>query len=376
MGMHRAGRNRLAMLGVAIAGSMVSGCVTTSFAPPKVQTGRTIEAGRVFTCDQLDLSGDRKINPDVDGSINLINNYIRAYRCAAHEAADGRQIFEVPSMLALLVAGVGPSLGLSPDAALAATAGSAFYARGNSYYAPKEKAAVLDSALDAVLCAKAAAVGFDFFDTSVSAPSQSLARQEAQEFVAKGLQSKFEQQAKAEADLRVAAEKVRSSGASLNSIGAEGFKALQQLQQQDQPDTSLPRLDSAVASMAKARAQTGDALRKVEIELAQLRSHFEAPRVHYEMVSTALLSIERVLATRFSNIGSFDSAGIAAEFAQLGKKEEETGERKKDVDAGKAKDSSGQPLTRDNPEFQGEKDKTELQLLQTKLQICVVRAKV
>ncbi|WP_180147681.1 hypothetical protein [Sphingomonas sp. R-74633] len=355
--------------------------MTTSFAPPKVVVDRRVEAGRLFTCDQLDVAGTKdpdsnKITPDIEGSVQLINNYIRAYRCAAHEAADGRQIFEVPSMLGLFVAGVGPALGLSPDAALAASAGAAIYGRGNSYYAPKEKAAVLDSALDAVLCVKAAAVGFDFFDTHGAAPSVDMARQEVQEANAAGLRADLTEQTEDVGKLRIAAEKARVAGLVAPPVDP-GIKALLQAHQNTAtPQAGVAALDAAADAKAKEVAATADTLRTVEIELAVLRSRFSAPRVHYEMVSTALLSIERVLAQRFSSIGSFDSAGIAAEFSQLGEKEKEGTEDKKDLETGKLNDDKGGVLTKSDPEYQQRKDKTELDLMQTKLQICVVRAKV
>lgn len=362
------------LVAVTLAGATLAGCTTTSFAPPRVQVERKIEAGRVFTCDQLDIGSDRKIDPDIAGSIDLINNFIRAYRCASHEAADGRQIFEVPSMLALIAAGVGPALGLSSDASLVAATGAAVYGRGNSYYAPKEKAAVIDTALDAVLCVKAAAVGFDFFDTSKPAPSLDAARADALEVQAKNLEANLNTQLLASSELTKAAERARLSLAP--NVGANGIEALKSLQGVASPGVNIVQLDAAAAYATATAKGTADTLRGVQVELAVLRSRFELPRVHFEMVSTALFSIERVLAQRLSTIGNFDSAGIAAEFAKLGGKEEAAQTKKDDLEAGNAVKSGGVTVSPGTEEFQKEVEQTELELMQVKLQTCVVRAKV
>lgn len=146
--------------------SLLAGCSTFSFAPPPVEVDRDIANPDPSKCAQLAGMDQPALQPNVVGAIELTDNFVRAYRCASHEAADGRQIFEVPSMLALVTAAIGPSFGLDDDGRIAAAASAALYGRANSYFAPKEKAKLLDTALDAVLCVKTESVKVSFFDTT------------------------------------------------------------------------------------------------------------------------------------------------------------------------------------------------------------------
>ena len=362
-------RHRLLSSVIAIVA--LSGCSTTSFAPPEVQVDRKITAGRLFSCNQLDVRADVEINKDVYGSIDLINNFIRAYRCAAHEAADGRQVFEIPSMLGMLVAGVGPALGLNSDAALVASAGAAFYGRANSYYAPKEKAAVLDTALDAVLCVKAAAVGFDYFDTrggSLPVTTQDIEQAEAE------VRDATQELANAESLQKALAQHQRGQDISANQLTSIA-PLLQQEGASDPATAQSAQIAHALAAAKLQVARLAETKAEAQATLASLRSSFDLPRIHYEMVSTALFSIERVLAQRLSNVGNFDSAGIAAEFEKLAGKEEEAQDDKKNLEKNNPT-KDGKSLTAGTEEYREEKWETELELMQAKLQKCVVRAKV
>lgn len=349
---------RLTLFVTSTAALALSACSTTSFAPPEVQPHRVIDKGRMFSCNQLDTSGERLIDRDVLGSIDLIDNFIRAYRCASHEAADGRQIFEVPSMLGLIAAGVGPAFGLSPDGALAAATGATVYGRANNYYAPKEKAAVIDTALDAVLCAKAATLGFDFFDTHDAPPKD----------------DQVEAQAGVVSDL-TADQRALDAGLAKVSEG----KALPADQRQALSALVTDKIGSAAVNkttLDQASKRNQQEVEAAKETLASLRSSISAPRRHFEMVSTALFAIERVLAQRLSNIGNFDSAGIAAEFARLGGVEEEAKEEKKDIDTGQSLIKNGKALTPGTGAFEKAQLEAELALMNARLQICVVRAKV
>lgn len=336
----------------------LSACATTSFAPPEVQPHRVIDKGRMFSCNQLNTPGEKVIDRDVLGSIDLIDNFVRAYRCASHEAADGRQVFEIPSMLGLIAAGVGPAFGLSADGALAAATGAAVYGRANSYYAPKEKAKVIDTALDAVLCVKAATLGFDFFDTHDVPPKEKQV--EAQADVVSGLTADQRALEAGLADVK--------AGKALSSDRRQTLSAL--------VTAKIGTTAVTQTTLDQASKRNQEKVEEARDTLASLRSSVSAPRRHFEMVSTALFSIERVLAQRLSNIGNFDSGGIAAEFAQLGGKEKEATEEKKDFDTGKPPIKDGKTLTAGTEAFAKAQLEAELALMHARLQICVVRAKV
>jgi hypothetical protein len=140
-------------------------CATTSFAPPNVRLNyESVMDGEGFRCGPR-RQGE-KIGHDVDGGRKLIDNFVLAYRCAAHEAANGRQYFEVPSFLALTGAAAATAFGAGPNVAIAATAGSGILNGASAYYDPRMKADVYDSALDALLCIKTEAVGIDALTVS------------------------------------------------------------------------------------------------------------------------------------------------------------------------------------------------------------------
>ncbi len=74
------------------------GCTTTSFAPPKIYEDKAVAADG--TCPPSKPTG-AAIGRDVDGALQLIDNYRLSYDCAFRQLANGRQFFEVPSALAL-----------------------------------------------------------------------------------------------------------------------------------------------------------------------------------------------------------------------------------------------------------------------------------
>jgi hypothetical protein len=111
------------------ASSILAGCASTSFAPPFVHTNAAVKPSQSFTCasqkvvvlDDVskqtittvtdpvssDAKGTTTLKSTITTSTNvqvqgipmnfrgarvLIENYRLAYQCAAHEAADGRQI--------------------------------------------------------------------------------------------------------------------------------------------------------------------------------------------------------------------------------------------------------------------------------------------
>jgi hypothetical protein len=138
----------------------LAGCATTSFSPPDVRLNyETVMEGEGFSCGPRTPAG--KIDANVEGGRKLIGNFVLAYRCAAHEAANGRQFFEVPSFLALAGTAAAAAFGAGRDVPLAGGVASSLLNSGNAYYDPKGKADVYDSALDALLCIKTEAVGIN-----------------------------------------------------------------------------------------------------------------------------------------------------------------------------------------------------------------------
>lgn len=379
----------------AIVACSLSGCTTASFSPPGVEVDRVIADQRPSACGTFAEASAKLIEKNVNGALELTNNFLRAYRCSAHEVANGRQIFQVPSFLATIAAVVGPTFGLNDDARIAAAASAAVLDRSNSYYAPKDKAQVLDSALDAVLCVKTESVEIEFFDTRADAPGaatnaaiqaidQAAASAEAaaQSLGAQALDlerrgrdlaqqmedPKLREASDGERRMQAFAGRIAALDAELNDV--RGRKA-----ELDRQAFALRRESGRLALLAAAEIQPNFRITK---EVADGTIEVNVQRQYYEMVSASLFSIERVLAQRFSNIGSYDAAGIAAELKQL------TGEQ---ADADQDADSAGDAPVTAAPlagqrAFASEEEKNEkmaelsLKQLQPRLQQCVVRAKI
>ena len=155
------------MFAAGLAGLAISSCTTTSFASPEIEMGYVMDSVQPGTCTVQAAEGASEITPNVAGAHLLIDNFLAGYKCTSREASNGRQSFEVPSFLALVAAGVGgPLYGFSRNEQLAAGAYSAVMGRANSYYAPKEKADLLRTAINGVTCIGNAAVGYDHFDAA------------------------------------------------------------------------------------------------------------------------------------------------------------------------------------------------------------------
>lgn len=109
-----------------------------------------------------------------------------------------------------------------------------------------------------------------------------------------------------------------------------------------------------------------------------------ADRQYYNLVFAALLSVERVVADRLSNVGIFDPAGVAAQIEQL---VEEEAEAKEDaeasapteaaaIEASKGADQATRQAVDATSQAKIADTIVKLATLQTKLQQCVVRAKM
>ena len=128
----------------------LGGCATTSFAPPAVELKSHPQ-------------------PTIDHAIRDVDDFIRAYRVAAHSAANGRTGFEVPAFLTSLGALTASAFGAGKDVAIAAGAAGTALTGGNSYFAPKSKAAILRRGVEAFECIQQVATGVKPFGHSATA---------------------------------------------------------------------------------------------------------------------------------------------------------------------------------------------------------------
>jgi hypothetical protein len=162
------GLARATLLRLAVASTMglaLQGCSTFSFATPVIPMGGHAQYSSHLDSPECQASIIRDTSvvdrDDPRSAINLVDNYAGAYKCAMQSASNGRQYFQVPSQLAALVGVAGAALGGSTDLALISGASAATFNSGNDYWAPQEKASVLDSAYNAIECIRMAAVGLD-----------------------------------------------------------------------------------------------------------------------------------------------------------------------------------------------------------------------
>lgn len=159
---------------------MLAGCATTSFAPPIVKMDQELtftRAQTTFNAICTPNSQDPRaqiIKRDTDGALLLVNNFILTYRCQADRAAEGRQYFEVPGYLATIGGAAAAAFGAPADVAIGTGAASAALNQGKSYYAPRDKAVVLNDALDAMLCIQNEAVGIDPYTLKTLSAAQEV----------------------------------------------------------------------------------------------------------------------------------------------------------------------------------------------------------
>lgn len=256
---------------VALVG--LSGCATTSFAPPQVRMDREVRATNSQTffnavCTPSDLKNYPKIRRDTQGALLLISNYVLVYRCQADRAAEGRQFFEVPGFLAVAGGAVAAALGAGTNVAIGTGAASAILGQGKSYYAPKDKAVVLNDGVDALLCVQNEAVGIDAYTL-----------------------------------------KALSNAQQATGVGTVGPPA--PTVAGDETDTPNPP------------APEGPEV------------YISAQRQYFEMVRTALIAVERVVASRLSNAGKqFDTAGVLAEMEKYKAEQKEAEAGAPTVDGG------------------------------------------
>jgi len=285
------------VLMLASAATLLGGCATTSFAPPSVNLTNVMEtrgSNRSIgqSCKSFEKLADNKpvpIKESVDGARSLINNFILLYRCRAHSAANGRQIFEIPSFLTAVGTITATAFGAGSNVAIAGGSAASILNGSRNYYDPKGKADIFDSSLDALICIKMEAVGIDGF--------------------------------------------------SIKKVQGEAEKNI-------------------------LKFETGENRFGVDV----------GPETQYfDLVSSSLLSVERILAQRLSAVGVFDPAGVVAEIKQLSDDIEQASSPAAVADA----QNKAQPLALSTAEkATAARTLLEINALKPKLQSCVVRAKL
>ena len=363
-----------------LLGVLSTGCSTVSFAPPYVDTNYRgkIEshADCVFARDEIGKE-PVAINPDILGALALADNYEAVYRCSLAAASDGRQIFEVPSLLALVTAGLGGNFGLSEDGRLAAAGGALLYNRANSYYAPAEKAGYLDAALDAVTCVKNRAVGVGFFDTRD--PVQTNAEVEQLETAIADTEGVIEEKRSALAQMKVAEDKIGEE-ALVADIGAEA--AL--IQERDSLINIRNTLMALRSALLIKSAQQENAL-SITKETTNGVIEIDVRRQYFQIIAGGLSQIDQVLGRRLRAAGTItDPQSLATELQALAERSQNQAREEAEAIAAptdsalttKMAEVSG-VLKFDSPETKNERViEIQIDQLDTNVQQCVARAKL
>lgn len=320
---------RLEITMAVMASSTLAACTTTSFAPPATRVGHVLSRTGADVCDLSQIADDkngkkRKIKRNASGALKLVNNFILTYRCSARSAANGRRYFQVPSFLAVVGGATAAALGAGPDVAIATGSGAAALNGANGYFAPKEKAYLLNSALDALVCIKSEAVGISAFSSQIDASEENNDDDNSLENM----------------------EKSKNGGKKIDSADEEG-------------DVVFP------------------------IE-----------RRYFEMIGAALYSVERITAGRMNSIGALDTGSLVNEIKALASeaKDAEIAKDTQQVDAQGSQGVSGgaanaekglsEAVATNSTQVGVLKARVnfntslKLDVLQPKLQLCVLRAKL
>jgi hypothetical protein len=336
---------RYSIWAASAAALALSGCTSFSFAPPAIETNRLVTDVSSTDCSVTADADATPINRNIEGALLLTDNFLAGYRCAARQAADGRQSFEIPSFLSLaLAAAGGPAFNLSENEQLRAGLYSAVMGRANTYYAPAEKAGMLHAAIDGVVCVKNAAVGFERFNEIVEQENQ-----QRRAFV--GAQS----------------EEQRLS----ELIEAHIERLKEQLASPLLAVADQPRLTAELNELLSIQT---DLLRTMNRKVQSGSVSIEAPRAYYELVTGALYSIERVLSERLSDAGSFEPSGITTELEQYIQAQADARERQRQAENRGTNGAVGNYLSLQDK--QASLMEIELDDLHAGLQKCVVRAKI
>lgn len=324
---------------ISVVGAL-GACTTTSFAPPNVNTQHRVVTTAVKGCSSVTaertLSG---IDRDIDGAMDLIDNFELAYRCAQNELANGRRYFEVPAFLLGVAGLVGPSLGLGPDGKLVAGAGAGVLGYGNGYFAPKAKATVVGAAHRAVVCIQTESVGLTAFKNKADSTKTREIQAELQK-VERGLDFLQSQRAKIEQE--------QTTHATSEAMIESNLAAQQIL----------------VLLYAQLVAQQAEASLLGEVWI-------DAELQYFQMVSGGLLTVHSILGERLRDSGSADSTAVFNQLKELAKTHAE---------AEKALDSQQTAINilgaRTNASAERELVKLKIAELYPKIQTCVLQARL
>lgn len=298
---------------------ITTACSTLSFAPPNVESYyRTTATGANCAPRLIKPDGGKPAGKagnagvgegyvpipqdTVDGARQLTDNFIFAYRCAAKGAANGRQAFEFPAIIAAIGAPAAAALGGNPDATIAAGITSAALTAGNGYYGPQQKANILLSGLDALACIKTVAVDLDPLTIKVG-------------------------------EKLTGSENTEEQNKSLLAASALG-----------QPTVEIPYSTQ-----------------------------------YFDLIYSALLNVDRVVAHRLNNEIVYDAAGVIAEVNELNREEQEEEEQGENIAEELDANSSGSMKlfgSQNITKTQLKRSIVKINTLPLKLQECALRAKI
>lgn len=369
---------------------MLSGCSTYSFAPPEVSLTHR-GAGRQASQECLIPAGSgTALGENVDGALALIDNFIDSYRCTMGLAADGRQAWQLPGFIALAGSATAVALGGGANWAIAGGAANQLFTAGNSYYDSQEQALVLRDALEALSCIQMEAVGMSAFSRMPRA-SAAVAEERVNAAEARVEGAEANRQA---AEL-VVAQRDEEAVAALNfasqasaqplTADASGVASAQAARAQAQAQVTETR--AAMFSARTRLANAGTALADARERLAEARAQAEVSaievtpeRQYFRMVSSALLGVEVAAAQRLSQRGTYDAEGVRARIADLVEEEEENSEiaNNTQLPGGSAAMFAGEmgAAAADVAIQRVIWAQVQLNVLQPKLQQCILRAQV
>jgi hypothetical protein len=321
----------------AVGALALAGCSTYSFGPPQVSQSReTINQDVSETC--LAPSDGDRLKRNVEGALDLIDNYVGAYRCTLRIAADGRQAWQVPGFLSLITATMAAALGGGRDWAIAGGSANAMFNAGNAYYDNVGQAAIVQDALKSFSCIQTEAVGVESF---IKIPEVQNAPAEARETAAvAGVAAAEERlqsarQAFEAADTRatfalnVAADAEQEANRLRTEAVTGAFLSAQQTaaarRREEREANAL--LQTMRASMDRATAERSAAL----AELAAARDQaatlgsvmVTAEQQYFNMVAAVLQRVEATAAGRLAKRGTYKPEDVVTLIEALAKKAKE-----------------------------------------------------
>jgi hypothetical protein len=128
---------------------------TVSFAPPVVAD----------PCRHESRSGGKLMvetcapEETLAGGLALVDAHIDAYRIAGGQLSNGRQMFDVPGLIAGIGGATAVALGANADVAIGTGAFGALTTTGKAYYAPNERADAYFDAVEALSCVQVETIG-------------------------------------------------------------------------------------------------------------------------------------------------------------------------------------------------------------------------